>query len=156
MNKKENTTPASVGKLIKILDHSAQKYFHNTFKNYSIGHAQIMTLHIIFRNNGISQAELTKRLCLDKASVTSQLNILEKNNYIIRKTSKKDGRLRNIYLTDKSKSIQNSIQNEFSGWSEILLQGFNKKDKDLTFNYLEKMIKNASDKIKEISKDETI
>lgn len=143
----------SVGKLIGMLSRAAHIYFQQKFKDYSIGHAQVMTLHFITKKNGISQLELTRILNLDKSSVTSQLNNLEKHGYIIRTVSDDDNRIRNIHITEKTKAIENSLHKVFTSWSEILLTGFDETEQTEMIYLLEKMRENALNKINDIKLD---
>ena len=45
----------SAGRLINELSRAAHIYFQSEFKKYSIGHAQIITLLFIARNEGIQK-----------------------------------------------------------------------------------------------------
>jgi DNA-binding MarR family transcriptional regulator len=143
MNKFRDMSNRSIGKEIGILSRAAHTFFQHQFKNYSIGHAQVMTLHFICRNNGRSQHELVKYFNLDKSSVTSQLNILEKNGYIIRKIDTNDSRGRMIFITEKTKAIEADLYDKFISWSKILLEGFNAEEQEKVFCLLDKMNTNA-------------
>jgi DNA-binding MarR family transcriptional regulator len=144
----------SIGKKIGFLSRSAHIYLKNEFKNEDIGHSQIMTLHFICKNNGINQNELVTYFNLDKSSIASQLKILEKNNYIIRRKDPKDSRSRNIYITDKTENIIAEISEKFSSWSKILLDGISKEEEEILFNLLDKLKINAEKAIQEIRKNE--
>lgn len=142
----------SAGKLISELSRAAHIYFQSEFKQYSIGHAQLFTLLIISRNEGISQLEISKKLNLDKSSITSQLSILEKNEYILKKVDTKDARGYQIFLTSKSKKILKPIKKVLASWSETLLDGFTEDEKEAVFQYLIRMRDNVKIKIDNIKK----
>jgi len=144
----------SAGKIIGEISRASHVFFQHQFKDYSIGHAQVRTLHFLSYNNGITQAELTDYLKLDKSSVTSQLNNLEKNGYINRTISSKDARIRTIHITDQTKEIFDSLMNVFSSWTEILLNNFSEKEKTDIFILLNKMQDNAQSKINELKVNE--
>lgn len=144
----------SVGKNIGFLSRAAHRYLKHRFRDYSLGHAQVLTLHFISRNNGLSQQELGLYFNLDKSSVTSQLNILEKNGYIVRKTDEKDCRGRKIFITEKTKAIQPELYQRFSEWSKILLRGFSEKETEMVFSIIGKMMFNAKEALGEFNKDE--
>jgi len=150
MNQTEIKHNQSIGKLIGMLSRAAHIYFHHQFKDYIIGHAQVFTLHFLSRHDGILQNELVQHFHMDKSSVTSQLNHLEKNGYIVRKKSMDDGRSRQIFLTDKAKALSEDLHKIFSGWSETLLQGLDNEDVDKAFKLAEHMYNNAQSKIHEI------
>ncbi len=140
----------SVGKIIGEISRAAHIYFQNDFKEYSIGHAQVRTLHFIAHNEGITQVQLSDYLKLDKSSITSQLRILENNGYIKRKISHYDARVHQIFITDKTKEILEPLKNIFSTWSNVLLDGLSESERKNVFLLLEKMRKNAQNKLQEI------
>ncbi|MFO7791259.1 MAG: MarR family transcriptional regulator [Bacteroidales bacterium] len=148
MNKNSNTR--SVGKEIGILSRCAHKYFQHKFRYYSIGHAQVRTLHVICRHDGISQKQLIENLNLDKSSVTSQIELLEKNGYITRKIDKTDQRSKRIYITKKTETIKHDLITIFSGWSSVLMKGFTPEEKETVFCLLDKMKTNAFDMVEKL------
>lgn len=150
MINEKNETFLSVGKIVSMLNNSAHIYLHHMFKEYSIGYSQGLTLHYIFHNNGISQIELTKHSNLDKGSISSQLNILEKNGYIKRSCSDKDRRVLNVFLTEKSIKIKDSVKEIFASWTDILLHDFDEEKRSEIIDDLNKMLLNARNKIEEI------
>lgn len=144
----------SAGKIIGEISRAAHIFFQHQFKEYSIGHAQVRTLHFLLHNNGITQVELTEYLKLDKSSVTSQLSNLEKNGYINRTISTKDARIRTIHVTNKTNEIFGSLMSVFSSWTDVLLKNFSEKEKTDVFILLNKMQENAQTKINELKVDE--
>lgn len=150
-NGKDKKQP-SAGRLINELSRKAHIYFQHEFKKYSIGHAQIRTLFYITHNEGQTQKQLANYLNLDKSSITSQLQILERNGYISRTTSKMDARMQVISITDKTKEIIVPLQHVLSSWTETLLDGFNETERSDVFNYLERMRNNAKNKLSQIHK----
>lgn len=140
----------SIGRLIGMISHHAHAYFKHEFKNLPIGHAQVFTLHHLIHNDGISQKQLTKYAKLDKGSIASQLQYLEKNGYIVRKASKEDARVLNIFITEKSKKIENEIHSIFRNWSRTLLSGFDEEEEKIVYETLCKLSQNAQKKIEEI------
>jgi len=144
----------SVGKRIGVLSRATHTFFQYKFKNFSIGHAQVLTLHFISLHDGISQNELVRYFGMDKSSITSQIKMLEKNGYIIRKIHEKDSRGRRIFITDKTQTIKPELHKIFSSWSEFLLHDFSEDEKGLIFQFLDKMIENAQKTLKELKEDE--
>lgn len=146
----KSTSQKSVGRLIRELANVAHIYFNFKFKDYSIGHAQIGALLFIEQNQNISQQELAELMNLDKSSITSQLNILEKNGYITRKCSLKDARIKELVLTDKAKEIITPLRGIFTSWTDNLLEGFDETERENVFNYLNRMLVNALNKVEQV------
>lgn len=144
----------SMGKEMGILSRSAQMFLRHQFKEYEIGHAQLMTLHFICRNDGLTQNEIVSHSSLDKSSITSQLNKLEKNAYIIRRINKEDSRGRRIYKTDKTKKMEDELHQKFVLWNNLLIKGLSKEDLEITFSVLDKMKINARQALEIIEDNE--
>ncbi|MFB6341600.1 MarR family winged helix-turn-helix transcriptional regulator [Saccharicrinis sp. FJH62] len=151
---KQEQNRKSIGKNIGFLSRSAHRYLKHRFRDYSIGHAQVLTLHFISRNDGLSQYELGHYFNLDKSSVTSQLNILEKNGYIVRKPDENDSRGRNIFITEKTKALLPELYERFSEWSKLLLEGFTEEETEMIFTLIGKLILNAEKAMEELSRNE--
>lgn len=143
---------ASAGRLINELSRGAHIYFQHEFKEYNIGPAQVRTLFHIANNERQTQKQIGTYLSLDKSSITSQLQILERNAYIIRTTSKIDARMQVIGITDKTKEIIVPLQQVLASWTETLLNGFNETERSDIFNYLDRMRTNAKIKLSQIHK----
>jgi DNA-binding MarR family transcriptional regulator len=143
---------ASAGRLINELSRGAHMYFQHEFKEYNIGPAQVRTLFHIAYNEGQTQKQIGTYLSLDKSSITSQLQILERNGYIIRTTSKLDARMQVIGITDMTKEIIVPLQQVLSSWTETLLDGFNETERSDVFNYLDRMKNSAKNKLSQIHK----
>ena len=150
MESNQKNTNRSAGKIIGELSRAAHVYFHSEFKSLCIGHAQVKTLLHISNNRGISPQELAKSLRLDKSSITSQLQILEKNGYIIKQRSEEDARRQEIILSEKTNEILTPLKKVFKSWTDTLLEGFNENEKGELFEYLIRMQKNAQTKVDQI------
>ena len=144
----------SAGRYISELSRAAHVYFKYEFKQYGIGHAQIITLLFISRNEGLSQLELGTLLNLDKSSVTSQLSLLESNGFILRKKSETDGRILQLFITQKTKTLLEPLKHVFSNWTETLLKGFSEVERNILFDYFERMRSNAKDKLTQLKQDD--
>ena len=136
---------SSAGKIINELSRAGQIYLQHEFSKYNIGYAQVRTLLYLAENKGKTQKELVQYINLDKSSITSQLQILEKNGYITRQTSKLDARNQVVDITDKTKEILPELKKVFASWTNTLLAGFSEKERSNIFKYMEKMRENVND-----------
>ena len=148
MKRLNEISPPSTGRLINELSRASHIYFHNEFKDYAIGHAQIRTLFLIANHKGLTQMELARCLKLDKSSITSQIKILEKNGYVRRTTSKADARKQVIDITDKTREILEPMKQVLATWSNTLLDGFTEEERTNLSDYLLRLRENATKKLK--------
>ena len=154
MEKTHEHHQPSIGRAIGRLSRSAHSYFQHRFREYGLGYAQVLTLHYVSRHNGIDQNELCGHQHLDKSSLTSQLNKLEANGYIIRKADPTDRRAKRVFITEKTQAIQDDLHAVFTSWSGILLEGLDENELETMFGILDKMQNNASIVLQELRQDE--
>lgn len=150
----EEKNRRSVGEKTGFLSRAAHRYLKFRFRDYSIGHAQVLTLHYICRNNGLSQNDLGQYFNLDKSSVTSQISMLEKNGYLVRIKDKSDSRVKRIFITDKTEALKPEIYSRFSEWSQLLLQNFTEEEKEHLYTLIDRLMVNAKDALTFLRSDE--
>ena len=66
---------------------------------------QAQTLHILATAPGATNADLEKLLCIEKPSVTSLINGLEKRGLVVRRPHCDDARVREIYITEQGREL---------------------------------------------------
>ena len=74
----------------------------------------------ICREPGRSQEELAQELCINKSTVARNLNYLEENGYIDRKSLPHDKRQFCIFPTDKMLSVLPEIKAASNEWMTLL------------------------------------
>ncbi|MBN9285670.1 MULTISPECIES: MarR family transcriptional regulator [Flavobacterium] len=101
--------------LYNILSGRIQSAFNrallNNFKANNIGltKEKWSILAVLWKNDGCSQQVLADETYRDKPSITRLVDNLEKEGLVTRKPDAKDRRLNLIFLTDKGKSIENTV-----------------------------------------------
>lgn len=91
------------------------------------------------KNSGeISRKALSETMGLSGPSITSLLNGLEKNGFIIRQQGDEDGRTMKIEITTKSMQLIDETENIFAETERKLLLGFTNEQKKV---FLELLIK---------------
>ncbi|MGB1019210.1 MAG: MarR family winged helix-turn-helix transcriptional regulator [Chitinophagales bacterium] len=93
-----NTLGPWIGKTYKMLDCYMESVLLEN--GIEISKQQWLILNLVNNNKGISQNELARFANRDKTSVTRFISNLESKAYLKRESSKKDKRVKNLYLTD--------------------------------------------------------
>ena len=132
-----------IGRLIGILYRQSTTYFQNEFKPYGIGHSQGKALRYIDINGKVIPKQIAEYYNLDKGSVTSLINGLEKKGLIKREPHPTDKRCFYLLLSTKAKQIMPNLNAVFVRWSEQLLHDFSKDDQKFLNECLQKMIDNS-------------
>lgn len=87
----------------------------------------------------IFQKDIEKEFRIRKSSVTSVIQLLEKNGYIKRESVSEDARLKKIVLTDKALEINNKIGNSMENREEKFYKVLTKKEINSFFSIINKI-----------------
>ena len=80
-----------------------------TLDKHSLGFAHHRVIHLLSLYDGITISDLLKKLKITKQSLNRVLNDLIKIKSIVFEKSKKDTRLKHIYLSETGKELFNEI-----------------------------------------------
>jgi len=133
----------SFGRWISILYRYTNIYLEKQFKVYGLGAGQVKLLHLIYFHSGITQVDIAHVLRLDKGTVTRSVKKLERAGYIQRQRLKSDNRVYRLVVTEKGLKIKDYINKTLQDWTEVLSDGFNEREKEVSLNYFRKMAENA-------------
>ncbi|ASK61801.1 MarR family transcriptional regulator [Virgibacillus phasianinus] len=84
---------------------------------------QMMTLHLLSENEPMRVGDLSDRLKLAPSTVSSILDRLEKNNFVIRCRNKNDRRIVEIYLSKKAEELQDSFRQIIDQFMQTITAG---------------------------------
>jgi len=107
-----------------------------------INPAQGRILFVLWQNDGLPITELSRKTQLEKSTLTSMLDRLEKDGYLERVSSSEDRRKIIIKRTDKDKNLQmiyNKISDEMTGY---FYENFSDSEIDIFENSLQKILDN--------------
>src|SRR5882757_9354458 len=78
---------------IRLAHGTVYRHFMQSFKFLEMTQKQVSVLWLVCDHPGIAQAELSKRLQLDRATVMAIVNRLAKRKFVVRGESATDGRM---------------------------------------------------------------
>lgn len=93
-----------VGRTTKLLAEHLQKNFAESGVGITMGHWIILAQ--LWNEDGLAQQEISKRSGVAKPNVTTMIDTLEKESYIVRIPDQIDRRINRIFLTQKAKDIR--------------------------------------------------
>lgn len=85
----------------------------NVFNLYE---GQQNLLLMLWEEDGLEQAELTRRLGIEPASVSKGIERMENAGFILRRPSPDDARANRIYLTELGRSLEEPVN---KAWFEV-------------------------------------
>lgn len=74
----------------------------------------------LYREPGLTQEVLAKRLDVNKSTVTRQLALLEEKGYIYRMSDENDRRVLRVYPSEKALALQPRLMEVLSAWGDYL------------------------------------
>ncbi|HHY21590.1 MAG TPA: MarR family transcriptional regulator [Bacilli bacterium] len=95
---------------------------------YGITPVQSALLLLLFEVDGQHSSELGERIRLDSATMTGLLDRLMKQGLIERRSSEKDRRINHIYLTDRGKELQTTLEHKIIEINEAILRHFSDEE----------------------------
>ena len=131
----------SIEKAIKEYRKLAQKNIAKVVKDITVD--QCLVLLILQQNESISQNELANLVFKDNASITRMIELMVKNDYLIRTIHSEDRRKFNLTVTEKGLKTIELIEPVIQSNRETALHGLSLKEITLLDQTLHKIISNC-------------
>lgn len=136
------------GFLVSQVKQVQDRVFDALLRQYGIEEfngAQGRILYVLWQEDNLPIVELSRRTSLAKTTLTSMLDRMENNGFLIRTYDKADRRQIKIILTDKAKAL-NGKYLEVSGLMiNLFYKDFSDAEIEIFENLLERILKNMLD-----------
>jgi DNA-binding MarR family transcriptional regulator len=106
-------------------------------------------LNELWRDDGLSQRELSRRVGCSDPSMAVAVQGLERGGFVRRVHSKEDRRRINVYLTPRAKAYRQTIQPRIAAINEVATRGLSPEDMANLRRILSQIIKNLADELSE-------
>lgn len=127
---------------------AATRYATGALKKSGVGSTEYECLHVIRKNEGINQEQISQMLNIDKAAVTRIIHNLEKKGYAIRQKNPEDKRSNKIYSTEKALAIKFDETDAESSFYEWLMEEIAPNEAEIFLNVLEKLyVKSKNERV---------
>ncbi len=110
-------------KTLNNISRSQAVYRHGKISANDLQSGHYSYVLCICREPGRSQEEIAKDLCVNKSTVARNLNCLEENGYILRKSLPSDKRQFSVYPTEKMLAVLPEIKAASMDWMSLLSEG---------------------------------
>lgn len=135
------------GRYISILHRQANVFYSKEFNKFGIGSGQYMFMIHLYRNDGISQEELSDIINIDKGTTAKAIKKLEELGYIERNKDSEDKRINRIYLTNKALEIKEEFLEGLMKWEDMLTSDLSDEEILYGLKILNKLTNNVSKKL---------
>ena len=106
---------------------------------------QWLVLGPVWKNDGISQKDISEYCGKDKTSVTKIIDTLEKKNLVVRVTDQLDHRVKRVVLSQKGRALFLSALPVMAQTRDELRSGISDKEIEALKSILNKIHKNLND-----------
>ena len=131
---------------ISVLYRQFQIYINNNTKDLQISASEYIFLMEMYKNDNMSQEQLSKNLIIDKSATARAIKSLEEKEYIIRKKDDNDKRTNRIKLTKKGIEIKDRLSNLLEEWNTEITSDIDKNLLNTVIDTINKMSIKAIEK----------
>ena len=137
----------TLGMLIGQVHRLSTKRFVQNSHTYGleISLDQWLVLGPVWKNDGISQKDISEYCGKDKTSVTKIIDTLEKKNLVVRVTDQLDHRVKRVVLSQKGRELFISALPVMAQTRDELRSGISDKEIEALKSILNKIHKNLND-----------
>lgn len=107
----------------------ANKLVVRSMKDEGVGSGEFDLIHLVRKNPGLSQKQISKELHMDKGSVTRRIANLERKGYLVRKPNPDDKRSYLVYATPQAESLKYSKAHIEATFYEYVLYELSDEDR---------------------------
>jgi DNA-binding MarR family transcriptional regulator len=137
-----------IGKKINILSKRIHRRIDKEASQYGITGVQGRILGFIYwksKERDIFQKDIEEELDVRRSSVTSVLQLMEKNGFIERVSVSEDARLKKIILTEKGLEIQTNIYDFILGVEKSLRDELSEAEVNILISLIDRLSEKIAD-----------
>jgi len=135
-----NYDQGPIGRLMKVGYTLLRREMQDLLREYGLSHTQWSALGILLHYPGITSSQLEDILMIEKPSVTSLMNGLEKRGLIVRKEDPRDGRSKQLFLTEAGHELAEQTKHFGAAVEEKVREAMADEDLELLKTGLLKLI----------------
>ncbi|MDR2975686.1 MAG: MarR family transcriptional regulator [Streptococcaceae bacterium] len=99
----------------------------------------------LWKQDGLTNAEVAELLDIKPSSVTAQVNQLEETGLVERRTDENDGRVSRVFLTEQGRMAQTEHKEQYDGMSEEIFGQLNKEEQQQLKVLISKLVSAQTD-----------
>lgn len=130
----------SAGYLTNHLARLFASELQNAIRHLGIAPAQFMTLLELWRQDGLTQKALVKRLDVEQATMANTLTRMERDGLIRRKPNPADARSQQIWLTPRAKKLEEPATEAAGSINAIALADLSDAEKTQFLDMMRRVI----------------
>ena len=118
---------------------TAQGIFKKKLEPFDLTPTQYLILEVLWEEEGLVIGEISERISIDYATLSSLLDRMAKNDWIRKDRNPEDKRAWLVYLTEKSKGLKETLLVEQEMLNQQMTASFSEAEKLLLFRMLKEL-----------------
>ena len=132
----------SLGYQIGLLGRLYDRRLQDMLKEFGVAPGQFAPLVMLFEQDGLTQAELCRRINVEQPTMANTLQRMERDGLIRRKSDTTDKRRALVYLTPRAREIQAKVMESARAVSNQTVKGLSAGDQEDMFSLVARMVEN--------------
>ena len=135
----------SLGYQIGLLGRLYDRRLQDELKAFGVAPGQFAPLVMLFEQDGLTQAELCRRINVEQPTMANTLQRMERDGLILREGDAADKRRVLVHLTPRAREIQTKVMESARAVSNQTVNGLSMADQDDMFRLVARMVENLKD-----------
>jgi DNA-binding MarR family transcriptional regulator len=137
--------PVGTGLLLRRAHRSLSRALNAGFAQHDVSLAGFNVLFVLWRENGVAQADVPRLVDMDKASLTPVIDALQRAGFIERRQDVADRRRNNLFLTNHGRELEKPLMRLAIATVDDALRGVSPAELATLRNGLAAMLKNLGE-----------
>jgi DNA-binding MarR family transcriptional regulator len=132
----------SLGYQLGLLNRLYDRCLQDALKEYGVAPGQFAPLVMLFEEDGLTQAELCRRINVEQPTMANTLERMERDGLVKRKADSDDRRRAHVFLTSRAKDIQAQVMEAARAVSNRTVAKLTAGEQDDMFRLVARMVEN--------------
>ena len=135
----------SLGYQIGLLGRLYDRRLQDVLKEYGVAPGQFAPLVMLFEQDGLTQAELCRRINVEQPTMANTLDRMERDGLIKRQPDPKDRRRATVHLTERANEMRTAVMDRARQVSGQAVHRFTIAEQEQLFSMIARMSENLKD-----------
>jgi len=146
----------SMGYLTRIAFRAFSRALEIRTAPHGVSSGQWRFLRVLWREDGLTQRELSRRVGMREPTTVIALKSLERSGFVVRRKSVEDRRKVHVYLTPEAKALQKVLLPAVAEVNAIALAGLSKTEIAVLRKALVQVGRNLAEDAEDITTDSAV
>ena len=136
----------SLGYQIAHLNRLYDRRLQDALEDLGVAPGQFAPLVMLFEQDGLTQAELCRRINVEQPTMANTLDRMERDGLVKRQPDPGDKRRATVHLTPRAAEMRNTVMDRARKVSSQAVERMSANDQDTLFHLLARMSDNLKDR----------